>query len=418
MKAGLGKAEPSGATCRTYVLGSVLVLLGCAWLLFHRQVQQTLDMALLLRSEDPSDEAFEQVSAGLSDPVPLLQRLWDTGKVPHRQMVISFLRAQATTNASWFTHAQSLVLAGASDPDMSVRELALATLQLRGDPSLFDCAAAQLRDPDPLVRLLGLEYLRKFKPERALPMLIGLLDDSELRVVTTAEVTLMRWTGQDFGVRAAMAVASDETTQEPDPARVQAIREGVARRKEWWQAHRGEFTTFQPPAAQTASSIVSTPPIEDFSLLDVEGKRVRLSDFRGKTVLINFWATWCPACLAEIPDLVALHKKQGDRIAILGIALDGAPDEHGHVPGEDGGETKQSEAPSRKAILAKVSRTAKARSLTYPVLLDPDGTVGRRFNGGELPTTVIIDSQGHLRRRFIGKRSLPVFEAMLADAAQ
>jgi len=60
----------------------------------------------------------------------------------------------------------------------------------------------------------------------------------------------------------------------------------------------------------------------------------------------------------------------------------------------------------------------KARGINYPVLVDPEGAVGRRFNGGELPTTVIIDAQGRLRRRFIGERSLDVFEAMIAQAAK
>ena len=58
----------------------------------------------------------------------------------------------------------------------------------------------------------------------------------------------------------------------------------------------------------------------------------------------------------------------------------------------------------------------EARGINYPVLLDPKAKVGRRFKGGELPITVIIDSQGHLRRRFIGERNEQVFEAMLADA--
>ena len=58
------------------------------------------------------------------------------------------------------------------------------------------------------------------------------------------------------------------------------------------------------------------------------------------------------------------------------------------------------------------------RGINYPVLLDEKNTVGSRFNGGELPTTVIIDAQGRIRRRFIGTRSLPVFEAMIAEASK
>jgi hypothetical protein len=60
----------------------------------------------------------------------------------------------------------------------------------------------------------------------------------------------------------------------------------------------------------------------------------------------------------------------------------------------------------------------KALGINYPVLLDPEAAVGRRFNGGQLPTTAIIDAQGRLRRRFIGERSLKVFEAMIAAVAK
>ncbi len=62
-----------------------------------------------------------------------------------------------------------------------------------------------------------------------------------------------------------------------------------------------------------------------------------------------------------------------------------------------------------------VDRTVKARGVNYPILLDEHNEVGGRYNGGELPTTVIVDATGNIRRRFIGARSLPVFEAMLAE---
>src|SRR5262249_27026124 len=152
---------------------------------------------------------------------------WATAKVPHRQLVASFLRNQAATNPRWFANAQPLVLAGTMDPDMSVRELALATLQSRVDPNLFQCARAQLQDPDPLVRQLGLDYLRKFDAREGVPVVMGLVNDPDLRVVASAEVALMRWTGQDFGVRMHLAIPSGETGHQRDPAHVDTIRHGV-----------------------------------------------------------------------------------------------------------------------------------------------------------------------------------------------
>src|SRR5262245_9031186 len=141
----------------TYVLGAVLLLLVITWVFFHRQLNQSLSVAFLLRSQSPREEVFEQLASGFSDPTALLERCWSTAKVPQRQLVVSFLRNQATANPKWFTNAQQLVLAGTIDPDMSVRELALATLQSRADPNLFQCVCAQLLDPDPLVRQLGLD---------------------------------------------------------------------------------------------------------------------------------------------------------------------------------------------------------------------------------------------------------------------
>jgi thiol-disulfide isomerase/thioredoxin len=335
--------------------------------------------------------------------------------VPHRQLVVSFLRNQSTRKPSWFGRIHPLLWEAATDPDMSVRESALATLQSAADPSLFEVACAQLSDPDPLARQLGLDYLRRLEAQQAFPTVIKLLDDPDLRVVASAEVALMHWTGQDFGVRTHLAMPSGENGRQLDPTHVEKIRQGVEQRKEWWQAHAGEFTTPATPVSKVKPAQPTAPLVEDFTLLDLHGKRVRLTDFRGKPVLLNFWATWCTACLAEIPDLIALHKKLGDSVVILGIALDSVPDEHGHQPGEESHEHQRGEAPSGKPVLTKVARAVTARGINYPVLLDPNALVGRRFNGGELPTTVIIDSQGHLRRRFIGERNLQVFEAMLAD---
>jgi thiol-disulfide isomerase/thioredoxin len=158
-------------------------------------------------------------------------------------------------------------------------------------------------------------------------------------------------------------------------------------------------------------------PLRDFALRDLNGSKVHLNQFRGKVVLLNFWATWCSACLAEVPDLIALQKKLGDQIVILGVALDGVPDQHGHVPGEDESTTDHRDHSIANAR-AKVARAVKARGINYTVLWDPKSLLGGQFNGGELPTTVIIDAEGRVRRRFIGERNLAVLEAMVAEASR
>jgi thiol-disulfide isomerase/thioredoxin len=159
-------------------------------------------------------------------------------------------------------------------------------------------------------------------------------------------------------------------------------------------------------------------PASDFTLRDLNGKSVSLSDFRGKVVLLNFWATWCTACLAEIPDLIALQKKLGDQVAILGVALDGVADEHGDIPGAEADDNSHKNGPSVATIHAKVERAVKLRGINYGILLDSKSSVGSRYNGGELPTTVLFDKDGRVRRRFVGERSIAIFEAMIAEAGK
>jgi hypothetical protein len=124
--------------------------------------------------------------------------------------------------------------------------------------------------------------------------------------------------------------------------------------------------------------------------------------------------------------LLQLQKRHGERLAILGVSLDPVPDNHGHIHGSThSGEAEAEDhadhghddraAPALEAIRAKVDRMAKKLGINYTVLLDERNTVGGRFNGGELPMTLIVDASGNIRRRFVGARDLATFEAMLAE---
>jgi thiol-disulfide isomerase/thioredoxin len=402
---------------RIWVLTAALGIAALSWLLFHEQINHFVAVQVFLHSGNPREEWFEELVHQAS-PQEFLQRCWATGKVTHRELVAGFLKQNTMPDAPWLGTLEELVLSGTQDGDMSVQELSFAVMASRQDPRLFDCAEALLVDPDPLVRQLGLDYLRKAEAQRGVPAVIPLLDDPDLRVVARAEVALARWTGQDSGVRVRMAIPVPESEQvnvKPS-GNVEKIRKAVETRKTWWREHSVEFTLKNSKPLPPNSDKLSRPPVADFVLKDLAGNSTRLSDFKGRPILINFWATWCTACLAEIPDLVALQNKSGNRIAILGVALDGVPDEHGHVHGAGHDAGENNEQASLERVRKTVERAVKTRGINYTVLLDPKNAVGGRFNGGELPTTVIIDASGRLRRRFIGERNLGVFEAMIADA--
>ncbi len=67
---------------------------------------------------------------------------------------------------------------------------------------------------------------------------------------------------------------------------------------------------------------LSASPALAFTLTDSKGKVHRLADYKGKWVLVNFWATWCPPCLEEIPDLVAMHEDRKNNLVVIGVAMD------------------------------------------------------------------------------------------------
>jgi thiol-disulfide isomerase/thioredoxin len=136
------------------------------------------------------------------------------------------------------------------------------------------------------------------------------------------------------------------------------------------------------------------PDAPDFSAPDLQGKSVSLSDYRGKVVLINFWATWCGPCIHEIPWLIELQEKYRERgLVILGVSMD----EEGNsvvAPWLENQKFEVNGAPAR---------------VNYPVLLGGD-PVAEKFGGLiGLPTSLVISRDGKITKRFIGPASFDTF---------
>jgi thiol-disulfide isomerase/thioredoxin len=127
--------------------------------------------------------------------------------------------------------------------------------------------------------------------------------------------------------------------------------------------------------------------LPDATLVDVAGAPVSLASLRGRPLLLNFWATWCPPCDEEMPALEALHRQQND-VAVVAVNLQETP--------------------------AVVARYAQVQGLTLPVLLDSDGALADQLDVTYLPTTFFVDEQGIMRSRV--RHALTVAE--LEQAAQ
>ncbi len=422
-------ATPNGARS---LLRLTLLFAGIATILVVWLYRDALHGWVLARgtlaNDAPTLELFEDYLRQSPEPETAILDAWNTGKIVHRQFAIRQLSAGDVDDKPLSPELEGMLLSGALDPDMNVRESALEGLRRHRHPALPALAAAQLRDPDPELRLLGLDHLKHAPTEWGVAQIAALLDDPDLRVAARAIKLLEQRFGQDFDIRLADAVeATNPHTglKEFRPEGVAKVQAASASAREWLSRRPPDYPAVRLETPPLALASLQPVPAGDFLLPTLDGRKVRLSDFRGQAVLINFWTTWCTACLAEIPALIELQKRHGERLAILGVSLDYAPDSHGHMGGHGAGLSDRADdghedhdAPSLKEIRAKVSRTAKKLGINYTVLMDESHEVGGRFNGGELPTTVLIDPQGNVRRRFVGARALPVFEAMLAEMAR
>ena len=403
----------------------LLAVVMLVWI-FRAPLREQISNRATLANDAPNPEAVSDMIEQATDRNAALLRTWNTGKIIQREVAINELKRLFPGNLPLPPALQSMLLAAALDPDMDVRELALAALLTRHDPALTALAVAQLADVDPQARLLGVSYLKHASPGVGVPWAVRLLDDPDLRVVGLSTKLLEHWSGETFGIKLAHTVLGEnqETGLQEFSADGQAkTQAAVEKAKAWWLRHQSEYPPIHPEIQAEANR--AHPPVlaDDFQLRDLEGKRVQLSDYHGKVVLINFWTTWCTACVSEMPELIALQREHADNLAILGVSLDAVPDEDGEVGGEGSGQKldpndPKAAVPILQKIRDKVIRTVKARGINYPVLLDEHNEVGGRFNGGALPTTVIVDAQGEVRRRFVGARSLPVFEAMIAESRQ
>jgi thiol-disulfide isomerase/thioredoxin len=128
----------------------------------------------------------------------------------------------------------------------------------------------------------------------------------------------------------------------------------------------------------------------DFTLSDLEGKSWTLRDLRGKVVLVNFWATWCPPCRKEMPDLDALYKKFKSQGLVI-LAID--DEEVGKI----------------KPYLAE-------HPVSYPILLDPGRKTNESFRVDGIPKSFVYDREGKLVAQSIDMRTQKQFLEMLAQA--
>ncbi len=129
----------------------------------------------------------------------------------------------------------------------------------------------------------------------------------------------------------------------------------------------------------------------DFTLVDLKGNEVTLSDFRGKTVFINFWATWCPSCRAEMPEIEAVYQEYKDKgVVVIGVDIQETEEE----------------------VLQFIQRVV----YSWTFVLDTTGLVAVNYKIEAIPTSFFIDREGIIQAVNIGAMTKRAMEIKLAEA--
>ncbi|RXT07930.1 peroxiredoxin [Ammoniphilus sp. CFH 90114] len=129
----------------------------------------------------------------------------------------------------------------------------------------------------------------------------------------------------------------------------------------------------------------------DFELKTLDGKNMKLSDLRGNRVIVNMWATWCPPCRAEMPDMQEFYETHKDKgIVILGVNL-----------------TATERQPEN------IAKFIEQFGLTFPIVLDEQSHVADLYQAVSIPTSYIIDSKGIIHQKIVGPMNKEMMEDML-----
>ncbi len=163
----------------------------------------------------------------------------------------------------------------------------------------------------------------------------------------------------------------------------------------------------QPPAESTAPVPPATDrpeedllPAPDFTLTDQNGEEHTLSEYQGKTVLLNFWATWCGPCQREMPDLQALYEEWGENgsdLVVLGVAN---PKTEEHPFQQDG-------------TVEEIQTFLTDGGYSYPTVMDDTGAVFAAYGVRSFPTTFMIDTQGNIFGYYIGSMSREIMDSIV-----
>ncbi|HSI67126.1 MAG TPA: redoxin domain-containing protein [Planococcus sp. (in: firmicutes)] len=140
----------------------------------------------------------------------------------------------------------------------------------------------------------------------------------------------------------------------------------------------------------TSEGLAAGERAPDFQLTNIDGERVRLSDFHGQKVILNFWTSWCPPCRAEMPHMQNYHEEKAEDANAVILAVNLTDLDHG---------------------MAKIEEFIKDYDLTFSIPMDTDGEVGSIYQAAAIPTSYMIDTEGKVQHKIVGPMNEEMMES-------
>ena len=365
---------------RTLAVIAVGVVAASTVLLARPLLKRRVLLASMGAGRTPSVGAMDAFVATYGSPEEPLEILWESGGVNQRDYVIEYLHRGFVPGAASWKKFRPWIVSSLSFPDEGLRQDAFLLLEKNRDAEVGALALPLLSDADPEARITALHAFAAADDARYLPAVGKLLEDGEASVRVVAAGTVFKL--------AKLQRVQGETIEQSA--------------EKWWRGHRDQDGAM----GVAALPVGEFPMAPELHVVGTNGKVVDLQALRGKVVLLNFWATWCGPCLEELPTLQAVAAQHAGDVVVIGIAIDAAPDADGDPP-----------EVTRAQVVAKIEQLCKQNGVTYRMALDDDGRAMNAFGGEAVPTSVLIDGTGHLRRRLVGARSVGAWDAMIAEAS-
>lgn len=169
-----------------------------------------------------------------------------------------------------------------------------------------------------------------------------------------------------------------------NPFKTKAVKE---------HADKEEISSSENIPGADLSDVQEGKPAPDFTLTTLDGKTVKLSDYKGKKVILNFWATWCPPCKAEMPHMQNFYEENKDNgIEILAVNL---------TMIDNGTQA--------------VKDFALDYGLTFPIPLDVEGLIGPQYQAFTIPTSYILDANGIITKKVVGPMDENMMTKLMKD---